>query len=536
MKQPVQPAVQISAEQQAISRSVFKVMLGGMLSLSFGLINQMVIAAYFGASAQMDAYLTALVIPDYLQSALLGGLAFVFIPAFVKEKTSGKEGDAWNLVGTFFWIVAVILILGAFLGSFLSREIISLSAPGFGLEKSDLAARMLSILMFSVPFAGLSSFTVGIQNARGSFFWPSIVGAVNSLWNVIAIKLLIPYTGPMALAWGYVVAIFMQCLITAYPVLRHGWKKLLPLNHPRVIEMARLIFPFILFGLLTRGMTIFERFFASTLPTGEISYLGYASKFSSILVALLASGIASVIFPSMARAFAMKGNQGLGEKTEYGLRLTFAIALPAILIAGSVAVPAVKVLFERGIFRPVDTLKVAQIVLIIMLGDVLFRMIGNIISRTFYVIKNTFIPPLVSAVSIIVYIALGKFVAAHWGYTGLAWARSLQQGLNIFLLCAFLFPKMRSLLNLETLKSISIYFLGAIGSYLCGWWSVNGLIYLPALVKLALGTISGSLLYALVLYCCDRHMLVLILEMIGVQRIIDLGSRSRVYLARRKVF
>ena len=78
-------------ERSFIAKSAFKVMVGGALSLSAGLINQVVIAAAYGASPAMDAYLTALVIPSYLQLVLLSALSYVFIPSFVQEQTSGKE-------------------------------------------------------------------------------------------------------------------------------------------------------------------------------------------------------------------------------------------------------------------------------------------------------------------------------------------------------------------------------------------------------------------------------------------------------------
>jgi peptidoglycan biosynthesis protein MviN/MurJ (putative lipid II flippase) len=77
-------------------------MLGGVFSILAGFINQMIIAAYFGAGAEMDAYFTALVIPAYFQVVLITGLSFVFIPAFVREETKGNEDAAWELVGTFF--------------------------------------------------------------------------------------------------------------------------------------------------------------------------------------------------------------------------------------------------------------------------------------------------------------------------------------------------------------------------------------------------------------------------------------------------
>ena len=95
------------SSDRAVSRAAFKVMLGGVFSLAAGLVTQVVIARLFGASAEMDAYLTALVIPLYLESVLLAGLPFVLIPAFVREETTGGEEEAWSLAGTIFWLTTI---------------------------------------------------------------------------------------------------------------------------------------------------------------------------------------------------------------------------------------------------------------------------------------------------------------------------------------------------------------------------------------------------------------------------------------------
>ena len=418
----------IAMSNSAIAKSASKVMLGGVFSILAGFINQMIIAAYFGAGAEMDAYLTALVIPAYLQAVLLSGLSFVFIPAFVREETQGNEDAAWDLVGTFFWITTGILIAIAITGSFFSKEIISLTAPGFGPGKSMLASRMLSVLMFSVPFAGLNSYTTGIQNARNSFFWPAFGGAVNSIGSILAVVLLTPLIGSIALAWGFFVAILFQSCVTVFPVLWHGWRRLIPLTDRRITEMAKLILPFIVFGLLTSGTTIFERYFASALPSGQISYLGYADKVSSIFLQILASGISAALFTVMARTYLQKGKEELGEKAVYGLRLTFAVGLPVVLIAGALSTQLIRILFERGEFSPIDTSYVAQIMLIKMVGSVLCVMVGNIISRTFYVIKDTLTSTIISAISVIVYLCIGGFFARQWEYVGLAYASFNEMG------------------------------------------------------------------------------------------------------------
>jgi putative peptidoglycan lipid II flippase len=525
-------AVQEKLENRAISRSASMVILGGIFSVLVGFFNQLIIAAYFGAGAGMDAYLTATVVPAYFQVVLLTGLSFVFVPAFVREETKGNKEAAWELVGTFFWTTAVILVAVAIVGFVFSKEIIALIAPGFSAEKSMLSARMLSVLMLSVPFSGLGSFTLGVQNSRGSFFWPSFAGALNSLGSILGVVLLTGWIGPMALAWGFLIAILLQSSVTIVPVLRHGWSKPLPLTDRRILEMGRLILPFLVFGLLTRGTGIFERYFASSLTSGQLSYLGYAGKISHTFHQLVAVGIAAAIFPAMARSYTQRGNRGLEEKAVYGLRLTMSVALPTVLITGAVSIPLVSFLYQRGRFLPADSYYVAQIVLIEMLNGVLIVMLTNIITRAYYVLKDTLTPSLISVFCIVLYISIGQFFADRWGYVGLAYASLIRSAVSVFILYILLVKKLPGISMGRTAKVVFVYIVAAIGAYLVGSLLAVNLAFLPRFLNLILSVLMSGSFYLVVLYFFDREILHSIMEMLGSARFLELAKNVKSYLRR----
>ncbi len=514
-------------ENTIITRSANKVIVGGVFSLSAGLINQVIIAAFFGASAGMDAFLTANVVPLYCHYVLLSGLSFVFIPAFVHEQTKGKEEDAWALAGTFFWVLLILLFLLAIAGAVFSEQIISITAPGFAADKTALAAKMLPVLMFTLPFMGLGAFCTGIQNARGRFFWPSFAGALNSLANLAVIVGLGKTFGPMGLAWAFLTSIIVESSVTIIPIICHGWKRLLPLFEPRIREMGKLVTPLILFGLLIRSTTLLERYFASTLPDGQVSYIGYANKASTIFITLLTVSISSAIFPSLARAYAQNGIKGLDEKNRYGLRLAFAVGLPAVLITAALAIPFTRVLFQRGEFHAADTIGVAQIIFAVLLGEVLFRTVINNFSRTSYVLKDTLSPPLISCVTITLYIIAGRFFVKWWGYSGLVWARTLMSGSSMVLLWIVIQRKLVNTHLKETLRKVFEYILAAAAAYLvCRLLAIQFSSF-PAIFQIAIPGLVGVSLYLSILYWRDREMLTAIQEMSGLERVLAQLQNSK---------
>jgi putative peptidoglycan lipid II flippase len=508
----------------AVAHSAFKVSVGGLFGLVTGLASQMIIASFFGAGAEMDAFLTALVVPLYFQSVLLSGLPFVFIPAFVDAEEAGDDNEAWALAGTFFWITAAILAVVAVAGSLAAHGIIGLSAPGLSTDKAALSARMLSVLMFVVPFTGLGTLTAGIQNARDRFFWPAVAPAIGSVGNVAVLLSLHRSAGSMALAWGYLVAALLSAAVTVLPVLRHRWQSLIPLNDSRVRDMGRLIAPFILFGILTRSTSVLERYFASSLPDGDLSYLGYAGKVANILVAVLGSAIATAAFPAMARAYARRGETGLVRETEHGFRLTVAVACPALALFGAVSLPLVAVLFERGAFLHTATLATSRIVAIVILGALVFRMIGNLMTRVYYVTKDTHTVPMVVAVTTVLYVLLAKVLTDAHGYVGLALAQPLHSGLAIVILVVILVRRLTSFRAVSLARTTAIYTGASAAVFLAARAVSVALDFLPGILQLAAASLVAGAVYLTIVFRLDRDLARSLLRMAGLEQL-SVGAR-----------
>jgi putative peptidoglycan lipid II flippase len=343
--------------------------------------------------------------------------------------------------------------------------------------------------------------------------------AVGSLGNIVFLLLFYQMLGPLALAWGYLVAMVLRSSVTVLPVLRHGWKRAMPLHDPRVREMGRLIGVFVFFSVLTRCTPLLERYFASDLPDGQLSYLGYSYKISGIVATVLGTGITTAVFPAMARAYTKDGVAGLVERTEYALRLTLAVALPAVAILSATAVPLVTVLFERGAFDQVATLGVSLVVPIMLVGDVLFRMLSNVLNRTFYVTKDTHTTPMVATVMAILYIFMAGALAQRWGYVGLALAQPLQMGLGIFIVTLLLLRKLKRFHVGALLKDSAIYSTISLLAFFIAASVSDALAFLPALLQLVAAGMVAGLLYIAILLKADYSTASSLLEMGGVQTI-----------------
>jgi putative peptidoglycan lipid II flippase len=326
------------------------------------------------------------------------------------------------------------------------------------------------------------------------------------------------------MAWGYLVASVLQASVTLVPVLSHGWRRLMPLRSDRVGEIARLMMPFVLFGALIHSTSLFERYFASGLPDGQLSYLEYAFKISGIVIALVGSSVATAVFPAMTRAQVRAGNSGLIEQAEYGLRLTLILCLPALTIISAVAEPLVKLLFEHGAFRHADTLSVSRVLPIVMTSGVVFGMIGSLISRVYYVSKDTYTVSIVTAATSALYILLGKVLAGVHGYTGLAWARLLSAALSVVILSGLLARRLN--LDLSTLLKRTLgYGVASLVAYAAARLTSSGLRSLPASLRVLSALAMAVPLYMVTLFPIDRQAAGAVLEMTGSRRVLT-GAKA----------
>lgn len=507
------------SEQKNISRSAFKVGAGSLLGLAAGMLSQMLVAYLFGTGREIDAFLTAMTIPAYLQGVLLATLSFVFIPAFVETLSNDQEEDAWALVGTFFWLLGIALSVIAFVIAFFATPIIDFMAPGLTPEKTQLAANMLSIMIFSLPIAGFTIFSASIQNAQNQFFWPAVRGAANSLANVAALVILYQFTGSLALAWGYLIAELAETALTTIPVLRHGWKRTLSLTDKRVLNILWLVAPLIGIGILTRVTPLFERYFASGLPDGDLSYLGYANKAGRLFQGLFGATIATAIFPVMARAYNKDGISGLVDHFKYGVRLTMAIGLP--LVAGGVAIatPLTTFLFERGAFDPTSTWQVARVLPIVLIKAGFLYMMGNLMTRAFYVTKDTRTVPTVSLITVVIYVGVAAFFVKRWGYLGLASAETIYNGLGTAILAALLVYKYQLFQVGKLLKHLLRYGVPTLVAFAATWLALTFVIDMAALVQLLVAGAVFVPVYLALLLWTDREMMVALLEVTGVEKL-----------------
>ncbi|MEO1645821.1 MAG: lipid II flippase MurJ, partial [Chloroflexota bacterium] len=141
---------QAEAEQEATNASVAGatgiIALGNIASRVLGLAREKTLAYFFGASAQLDAFRIAVLVPQTFYDLLIGGhVNGAIVPVLTDIVTVKGRDELWkvvNILATFllFVVSALVLVLEIF-----APQIVALTAAGYDAQTQALATSLLRI-------------------------------------------------------------------------------------------------------------------------------------------------------------------------------------------------------------------------------------------------------------------------------------------------------------------------------------------------------------------------------------------------------
>lgn len=404
-----------------VFKSTLLVTMFIILGQGLGFITQVVIAALFGADANMDAFLAASAAPQYLMAVLIGSFSVVFVPVFVDYMATGRKEEAWQIASSVINLCLVIVGVLTVLGMIFPDTIMRLIAPGLSDTTHSLAVKVALITWPGILAIASISLLTSIYQSQSHFGWPAAVPVLGAAANLLLIVIFTKWWGILGLAVATTVGLVLQAFLLLPIALRTGhYRMSLDLRHPGVVQVLTLLAPLLLVNLITKSVPVVERFFASSMSEGSISHLNYAFRLSGMAILLFSTGITTVIFPRMAVNVARNDMPGLRHSMSSSLRFMWLAVAPAITLGIALAVPLVSVAFLRGKFNVSDTLSVANLLQIYLLSLV-GACLGNITSRSFYALKDTRTIAVIGSIESVAYLFYTYYLAHSFGIIGVAW-------------------------------------------------------------------------------------------------------------------
>ena len=481
-----------------------------LLSRIAGLVRDVLIARLFGAGMVTDAFFMAFTIPNLLRRFFAeGSLTSAFVPVFSEEYHKQGKDEALRLANRCLTILTLIMVLIVILGICLSPWITQIIGYGFStipgkLELTDLLNR----IMF--PYIGLVSLLAlitGILNVRGHFFFPSLSPLFLNLCMISSALLLRSYFSQpvLTLAVGVVVGGVVQLLLQLPVLFRFKMRLRFDFQFrqdPRVKKIMTLMLPGIAGVAIYQINIIVSRLLASFLSEGSVSYLYYGQRLFEFPQGIFIVSLAQATLPMMSRQVAKDDLSGLRDSLGFSLTLITLFTLPAIVGLVLCAKPIYSLLFFGGAFEHV-ALKNCAAVLVCYAPGLIFVGYSRIAAQTFYALKDTRTPVIVSFYTLLVNVLAGLVLMQYFDFLGLAVALTLSSVFNAVVLIVLLQKKVGAFLRVTFWLPLIKIVPACIGMGIVVWWIVHLIDWHGAgssLVKwcvLGGGVLGGALVFFL---------------------------------------
>jgi putative peptidoglycan lipid II flippase len=368
-----------------------------LISKVFGMVRQIAIAAAFGVGAAVDAYNYAYVVPGFL-FVLLGGINGPFHSSIISVLSKRPKEDAAPLIETITTLVGLVLVLLTVGLMIFAAPLVYMLAPGATADVQAITVEQFRIMAPMALFSGLIGIGFGTLNAADQYWLPAISPLFSSITVIIGVWFFRDQYGPAVLAWGTLAGAVLQWLVQIPAQWQSGMGTLrlrFEFNRPGVSEIWRLMGP----ATLSSGMLLISvyisLFFASLLPVGAASALGYAQLLFLTPLGILSNVVLVPLMPIFSRLAAPENWTEFKHYLRQGLIITAITMLPLGALISALALPAVRLIYEYAAFGAEDSRIVASVLLAYGVG-MFFYLGRDVLVRAFYGLGDGKTPLVVS--------------------------------------------------------------------------------------------------------------------------------------------
>ncbi|MBN9315784.1 MAG: murein biosynthesis integral membrane protein MurJ [Devosia sp.] len=422
--------------------------VGGLTLVSrvFGFVRDALMAAVLGISPVSDAFNAAFRFPNLFRRLFAeGAFNTAFVPMFSGAlETEGPDGARELASRIMSWLVAAILVVTIVVEVF-TPQIMVVFVPGFVSEpaKFDLTVFLTRIMFPYLACMSLMAAYAAILNSLGRFFAAAFAPIVLNIVNISALVPLAILTleAPDTAFWVAIATMLggiAQLMLVYWAIRRAGFVPRIRLPHldPEVRRFWILAVPAIIAG----GITQINIFVGTIIASGAdevMSIIYNADRLYQLPLGIIGIAIGTVLLPELSRHLSAGRDGEARQSQSQSLFLSMYLSMPAAGALIALALPVVRVLFERGAFHAADSANVAQALVAFAVGLPAFVLI-RVLQPGFFSRKDTSTPTWFAAVSLVINIALSLALFGSLKHVGIALATSISAWVNVLLLAVFL--------------------------------------------------------------------------------------------------
>lgn len=449
-----------------------------LTSRLLGMVREMVYARFMGDGWVAGAFQLAFTIPNLFRRLLgEGALTAAFIPIFKEKERTATEQEVWrsaNAVISGFLVLASVIVALVILG------VSAALAVGQFEAQTHLMLRLLRVMFPYMLLVCVAAVLMGMLNARGHFFIPSIGAATMNLVMIASVLWLAPVMGPelheqiFALAIGVLAAGVAQAAFQLPTLHREGYRFgwVTPWRDETVRRVVRRMLPAIIGVAGYQVNVLLTQTIAFRVDAQIVASFNYAVRLMELPQGLFGVSLATFLLPTLAGLAAEKSYPEFRTLLRQGLgTLLFANLIAAVLLV-VLAEPIIRLLFERGKFTA-DATDRATFALICLAPGLLAFSVVNVLARAFFALGDTKTPMKISLFCLGLNVVLTLVLVHPFRQGGLGMANTTTSTINLVLLAYALRRKLGHLDMAELRKALLPMIVAGAAAGATAWWSAR---------------------------------------------------------------
>ena len=324
-----------------------------LASRVIGYLREMYIAYAFGAGSQVDAYVAAFTLPDWLNYMVAGGTASItFIAIYTRFVAERREPEAQKTFSIIITVMTTVLLAGIALAEIYTTAFVRWMFHGFNPEQIRLCVFLTRVLLPAQIFFYVGGIVSAVLLSKRLFLFPAF-GPV--LYNVFIIVGGIAFgrrLGIASLAYGALLGSFIgPFLINAVGAARvgTGYRPSFDVKNKAFREWVRMSIPLMLGVSLVTADDWILRYFASG-GAGDIARLNFAKRLFGVPIAVLGQATGQASLPFFAKLFGERRSAEFSATVSTSVYRVTAASFLASAWMMAAALPIIDLVYRRGRF------------------------------------------------------------------------------------------------------------------------------------------------------------------------------------------
>ena len=409
---------------RGIARAGLIVTSAFFLSRLLGSVRLIVIGAAFGASADLDAFLAAFRIPDFIfQLVAAGALSSALIPIVAGLLATDEEARAWRVASTVATLMLAVLLVLAVVVAIAAPVLVPVITSHFTAAQTDKTIELTRVMLLSPILLAMGALATSLLNAKGRFAASAVAPIVYNVAIILAAVFLAPMLGVLGLAIGVVIGAAGHIGIQLLPLRRTGfrYRPSVDLDDPDARQALLLMAPRAI-GLAASQLTFLVATSVSTgLGVGAVTAFTFAFSIFQLPIGVVGVPLGVVVLPSLARELALGNVERYLALVRQAIRLVLFVMIPltglSIIARGEV----VRLLFGYGRMDVASIERTAATLLWLLFALTSESTIA-ILARAFYAGRDTRTPVLAAVVAVALNVSLSILLAGPFGLAGIGLA------------------------------------------------------------------------------------------------------------------